>query len=151
MQTQPQLGVVCTLAQPLHSSWNYFSALSSSILGTYRPGEFILQCSVFLSCHVVHGILKARIPKGFAIPFSSDSCFVRTPTMTCPSWVALHDLAHSFIELHKAVVHVMVWLAFSACGFGPGGCGIIVLASSVCPLVDEDKRLPHKGTGHGGK
>ena len=34
------------------------------------------------------------------------------------------------------------WLAFSACGFCPGGCGITVLASSVCPLVDEDKRLP---------
>ena len=22
--------------------------------------------------------------------------------MTCPSWVALHGMAHSFIELHKA-------------------------------------------------
>ena len=28
-------------------------------------------------------------------------------TMTHPSWVALHGMAHSFIELDKAVVHVI--------------------------------------------
>ena len=28
-------------------------------------------------------------------------------TMTRPSWVALHGMAHSFIELDKAVVHVI--------------------------------------------
>ena len=27
--------------------------------------------------------------------------------MTHPSWVALHGMAHSFIELDKAVVHVI--------------------------------------------
>ena len=27
--------------------------------------------------------------------------------MTRPSWVALHGMAHSFIELDKAVVHVI--------------------------------------------
>ena len=27
--------------------------------------------------------------------------------MTCPSWVDLHGMAHSFIELDKAVVHVI--------------------------------------------
>ena len=41
-------------------------------------------------------------------------------TMTCPSWVALHSLAHSFIELDKAVVYVIrlvsfLWLWFSVC------------------------------------
>ena len=25
--------------------------------------------------------------------------------MTCPSWVALHGMAHSFIELHKPLLH----------------------------------------------
>ena len=28
-------------------------------------------------------------------------------TMTCLSWVALHRMAHGFIELDKAVVHVI--------------------------------------------
>ena len=33
-------------------------------------------------------------------------------TMTCPSWVALHGMAHSFIELDKAVVHVIRLVSF---------------------------------------
>ena len=32
--------------------------------------------------------------------------------MTCPSWVALHGMAHSFIELDKAVVHVISLVSF---------------------------------------
>ena len=35
--------------------------ISSSILGTYQPGEFIFQCPIFLPFHTVHGVLKARI------------------------------------------------------------------------------------------
>ena len=37
--------------------------ISSSILGTYQPGEFIFQCPIFLQFHTVHGVLKARILK----------------------------------------------------------------------------------------
>ena len=42
-----------------------------------------------------------------------------------PPWVALHDVAHSFIELDKAVVHVIrlvsfLWLWFSVCGSSDG-------------------------------
>ena len=43
---------------------------SSSILGTYQPGEFIFQCPNFLPFHTVHGVLKSRILKWFAIPLS---------------------------------------------------------------------------------
>ena len=50
---------------------------------------------------------QARILKWFAIPFSSGPCFVRTLTMTHLSWVAIHCMAYSFIELDKAVVHVV--------------------------------------------
>ena len=39
--------------------------ISSSILGTYRPEEFIFQCHIFLPFHTVHGVLKARILKWF--------------------------------------------------------------------------------------
>ena len=52
--------------------------ISSSILGTYQPGEFILQYPILLPFHTVHGVLKARILKWFAIPFSSEPHFVRT-------------------------------------------------------------------------
>ena len=39
---------------------------------------FFLQCRIFLPFHTVHGVLKARILKWFAIPFSSGPHFVRT-------------------------------------------------------------------------
>ena len=51
---------------------------SSSILGTYWPGDFIFQCHIFLLFHSFHGVLKARILKWFAISFSSGPHFVRT-------------------------------------------------------------------------
>ena len=54
--------------------------LSSSILGTCQPGEFIFQCGIFLRFHTVHLVLMARILEWFAIPVSSGPCFVRTVT-----------------------------------------------------------------------
>ena len=51
--------------------------ISSSVLGTYRPGEFLFQHPIILPFHTVHGVLKARILKWFAIPFSSGPHSVR--------------------------------------------------------------------------
>ena len=76
-QTHPQLGVLSALAQPLHSFWSYFPALPQYILDTYQPGKFIFQCHISLPFHIVHVVLKARILKWLAIPFSSGPCFVR--------------------------------------------------------------------------
>ena len=58
-----------------------------------------------------------------------DHVLSELSTMIRPSWVALHDMVHSFIELDKAVIHVIT-LVFCDCGF-----------HSVCPLMDKDKRL----------
>ena len=65
--------------------------ISSSILGTHQPGEFIFQCPIFLPFHTVHGVLEARILKWFAIPFSSGPSDLST--MTRPSWVAPQGMA----------------------------------------------------------
>ena len=94
--------------------------ISSSILGTYWPGEFIFQSPIFLPFHTVHGGLKARILKCLPFPSPVDHVLSELSTMTWPSWVALHGMAHSFIELDKAVVHVIIlasflWLWFSVC------------------------------------
>ena len=67
---------------------------------------------IFLPFHTVHGILKARILKWFAIPFSSGPDFVRTlhhdpPILGGPTWHV-----YSFIELDKAVVHVIRLVSF---------------------------------------
>ena len=39
------------------------------------------------------------------IPPSVDHNLSELSAMTCPSWVALHSMAHSFIELHKPLHH----------------------------------------------
>ena len=41
-----------------------------------------------------------------------DYIFSELSTMTHPSWVALHGMAYSFIELNKAVVHVIRLVSF---------------------------------------
>ena len=51
--------------------------ISSTILVASQPEELIFQCPIFLPFHTVHGVLKARILKWFAIPFSSGPHFVR--------------------------------------------------------------------------
>ena len=73
---------------------------------------------IFLPFHTLPEVLKARILKWFAIPFSSGPHFVRTLYQDLSSWVALQGMANSSIELDKAVVHVIrlvsfLWLWFS--------------------------------------
>ena len=64
-------------------------------------------CPEVIGSDAIRGVLKARILKWFPIVFSSGPQLSELSTMTqCPSWVALHSTAHSFIELDEAVVHV---------------------------------------------
>ena len=48
------------------------------------------------------------------LPFLSpvDHILSELPTMTHPSWMSLHGMAHSFVELDKAVVHVISLVSF---------------------------------------
>ena len=94
--------------------------ISSNILGTCWPGEFIFQCHISLPFHTVHGVLKARLLKSFAIPFSSGPHFARTLHHDSSILSGLQGMAHSFTELDEAVVHVIrlvsfLWLWFSVC------------------------------------
>ena len=52
--------------------------ISSRLLGIYQPGEFLFQYPIFLPFHIVHGVLKAQIPKWLATPFCREPRFVRT-------------------------------------------------------------------------
>ena len=48
------------------------------------------------------------------LPFFSPMHHVLSElfAMTCPSWVALHSMVHSFIELDKTVAHVISLASF---------------------------------------
>ena len=66
---------------------------SSIILGTYQPREFLFQYPIILPFHAVRGVLKARILKWFAIPFSSGPHSVKSlhhdlPVLGCPTGMA---------------------------------------------------------------
>ena len=57
---------------------------------------------------------------GLPFPSLVDHVLSELSTTTCLSWVELHGMAHGFIELDKAVVHVIrlvsfLWLWFSVC------------------------------------
>ena len=77
--------------------------ISSSILHTYRPGEFIFWCPVFLPFHTVYGVLTGRMLEWFVSPSSSGPRFVIT--LHYDPWVALYSIVHSFIDLHKPLYH----------------------------------------------
>ena len=86
--------------------------LGSSSFSVLSFCLFILSWKVLL---VSHG-------QNTSLPFPSpvDHILSELLTITCPFWVALLGMAHSFIELDKAVVHVIslvsfLWLWFSFC------------------------------------
>ena len=64
------------------------------------------------------GFSRQEYWSGLPFPSPVDHVLSELSTMTHLSWVALHGMAHSFIELDKAVVHVIrlvsfPWLWFS--------------------------------------
>ena len=98
--------------------------ICSSILGTYHPGELIFQCPIFLPFHTVQGFSRQEYWSGLPFPSPVDHHLSQLSTMTRLSWVALHGMALSFIELDKAVVHVIRLVTFLWLWF-----------QSVCPLM----------------
>ena len=86
--------------------------ISTSILRTYQPGE--LSFSVLSFCLFIFFMGFSRQEYLSGLPFTSplDHILSELSTMTCPSWAALYCMAHSFIELDKAMVHVIRLVSF---------------------------------------
>ena len=53
------------------------------------------------------GFSRQECCSGLPSPFPVGHVLSELSTITCPSWVALSDLVHSFIELDKVVTHVI--------------------------------------------
>ena len=56
------------------------------------------------------GFSKQEYWSGLPFPSPVDHILSELSAMTCPSWVALHSMAHSFIRLVR-----FLWLWFSVC------------------------------------
>ena len=76
-QSHPQLGIVFALAPSLHSFWSYFSTDLQYYIGHLPTWGVPLSVSYHFAFHTIHRVLKARILKWFAIPFSSGPHSVR--------------------------------------------------------------------------
>ena len=96
----------------LHWSPVVYSAPTN--LGVHLSVFFLYLYILFM------GFSRQEYWSGLPFPSPVDHVLSELSTMTRPSWVALHGMAHSFIELDKAVVHVIrlvsfLWLLFSFC------------------------------------
>ena len=58
------------------------------------------------------GFSRQKYQSGLPFPSPVDHILSELSTMIRLSWVALHGMAHSFIELDKAVVHVTSLVSF---------------------------------------
>ena len=58
------------------------------------------------------GFSRQEYLNGLPFPSPVDHVLSELSTMTRPSWVALHSMAHSFVELDKAVVPVIRLVSF---------------------------------------
>ena len=77
------------------------------------------SCSVLSFCLFIlfMGFSRQEYRSGLPFCFPVDHILSYLSTMTHLSWVALQGMAHSFIELDKAVVRLVsfLWLWFSFC------------------------------------
>ena len=82
-------------------------ALCSSALAYWTPSNMGLtfQSHISLPFHTVHGVLEGRYWNGLQFPTPVAHVLSQFFTMTCLSWVALHGMAHIFIELCKPLHH----------------------------------------------
>ena len=97
--------------------------LHSSPVAYWAPanlGSSSFSVLCFCLFRLFMGFSRQEYWNGLPFPSPVDHIFPELSTMTHLSWVALHGMAHSFIELDKAVVHVIslvsfLWLWFSFC------------------------------------
>ena len=84
-----------------------------SFLDTYPSGGAHLPV-LFIFCLFILFMEFSRQEYWSGLPFPSPVSHVLSElsTVARPSGVVLHSMAHSFTELHKAVIHVITLVSF---------------------------------------
>ena len=82
-------------------SWVISLLISSSMLGTYWPGEFLFQYPIILPFHTVHGASRQEYWSGLPFPSPVGHILSDLSNMTHSSWVAPRAWL-SFTELENA-------------------------------------------------
>ena len=90
--------------------------ISPLILVAYQAptdlGSSSLSVLSFYLFILFMGFSRQECLSGLPFPSPVDHILSELSIVTHLSWVALHSMAHSFIELDKAVVHVISLLSF---------------------------------------
>ena len=63
------------------------------------------------------GFSRQEHSSGLLFPSPVEYILSELSAITRPSWMALHGMVHSFIELDKEVVHMIRLVIFCDCGF----------------------------------
>ena len=108
-------GPVSSLFLELVLHWSPVAYWATTNLGS--SSFSVLSFCLFI---LFMGFSRQECWSGFPFPSPVDHVLSQLSTVTHPSWMALHGMAQSFIELNKAVVHVIsvvsfLWLWFSFC------------------------------------
>ena len=106
-------GFISSFFLELVLHWSPVSYWAPTDLGS--SSFSVLSFCLFI---LIVGASRQEYRSGLPFPSPVDHVLSELSTMTRPSWVALHGMTHSFIELDKAVVHVIrlvsfLWLWFS--------------------------------------
>ena len=89
--------------------------LHSSPVAYWAPtnlGSLSFRVISFCLFILFMGFSRQEYWSGLSFPSLVDHVLSELSTMTHPFWVALQGIAHSFIELYKAMVHVISWISF---------------------------------------
>ena len=81
---------------------SYFSTLLQLHIGHLDLGSSSFSVLSFYLFILLIGFSRQEYWSGLPFPSPADHILSELSIMTCPSWVALHSMAHSFIELDKA-------------------------------------------------
>ena len=108
-------GSISSFSLELFLQWSPVAYWAPTDLGS-SSFSVITYCLFILSM----GFSRQEYWSGLSFPSAVYHVLSDLSTMTHLSWVALHSIAHGFIELDKAVVHVIIlvsflWLWFSDC------------------------------------
>ena len=118
-------GSISSFFLELFLHWSLLAYWAPTELGS--PSFSVLSFYLFT---LSMGFSRQEYWNGLPFPSPVYHLLSELSTMTHPPCLALHSMAHSFIELDKAWSMWSDWLVFCDCGF-----------PSVCPLMQNDKRL----------
>ena len=118
--------VCCSMSSSVASwpAYRFLKSYVSTIPVVYWAPTYLRSSSFnvlsFCLFMLFTGFSRQEYWSGLPLPSPVDHVLSDLYTMIHPSWVALHGMAHSFIELDNAVGHVIrlvsfLWLWFWVC------------------------------------